>query len=177
MWQRLLLTAVCAALLIPLNSAACPEPRELDDSLIVMNLTGPLISSRLAGDIALAFLQARSQGIFEAKGAAEIADVGDRWRVTFENALFEPPIDLTKRFQVKELRVGDLQVQRRYCPRRVTCEITLRGSTTAAARPLQIAPFGQFQTFGKMTQTSHWWTSIVALYSTCLPKATALKNA
>lgn len=99
--------ALASMLLMSTASAACPDLKDLDLSLFVMNFQSPLISAQLADHIAWEFFQSRYHGgdIFEAKQPAEIADLGDRWGVTFQNALFEPPVDLAKRLQVRALGV------------------------------------------------------------------------
>jgi hypothetical protein len=94
-------------LVAPMGFAACPAPKELDISLMLMNFKGPLVSTQLAERIALAFFQVRysATGMFDAKEPAETVDLDDRWGVTFENALFDPQIDSTKRLQVKKIGV------------------------------------------------------------------------
>jgi hypothetical protein len=107
MRESFALSTLAFILLVTPTFAACPEPKELDVSLMLMNLNGPLISTQLADHIAWAFFQARYHdgGIFEPKEPAEIIDLGDRWGVTFLNSLYEPPVDLSKRLQVKEMGV------------------------------------------------------------------------
>jgi hypothetical protein len=104
---REFLAAFVSMLWVAAAPAACPESKDLDVSLMLMNFKGPLISTQLAERIALAFLQVSYSGsdMFAAKEPAEIADLDDRWSVTFKNALLEPPVDLTKRLQVIRMSV------------------------------------------------------------------------
>jgi hypothetical protein len=104
---RYVLGAVASMLLGSTGLAACPEPKDLDISLMLMNFKGPLVSTQLAEQIAWAFFQVRYSGsnIFEAKEPAKIVDLDDRWEVTFQNALFHPPVDLIKHLQTKEMGV------------------------------------------------------------------------
>jgi hypothetical protein len=96
-----------STLLVPTAFPSCPAPKELDMSLMLMNFKGPLVSTQLAERIAMAFFQVRysGSGLFGAKEPAEIVDLDDRWGVTFENAIFDPQADSTKRLQVKRLGV------------------------------------------------------------------------
>jgi hypothetical protein len=74
---------------------------------MILNYQTPLVSDQLAEQVAWAFFQVlySESGIFEAKKPATIVDLDDRWSVTFQNALFAPPLDLTKRIQPKEMGV------------------------------------------------------------------------
>ena len=104
---RSVIGALACVLLVSTNFAACPEPKDLDVSLMLMNFKSPLVSAQLAELIAWDFFQVRYSGggVFEARKPAEIVDLNDRWSVTFKNATFDPSVDLTKRIQVKEMGV------------------------------------------------------------------------
>jgi hypothetical protein len=104
---RYLLSALACLLLTSTAFAACPDPKDLDVSVMLMNFKSPLVSAQLAELIGWDFFQVRysGSGVFEAKKPAEVVDLDDRWSVTFKNASFDPSVDLTKRIQVKEMGV------------------------------------------------------------------------
>jgi hypothetical protein len=88
------------------KSADCPEPKALDVSMMLQNLQGPLVSAKLAEHIAADFFQTHyPDNLFKAKLPASTTDLGDRWSVTFDNAIYDPTIDLTKRLQVKRMGI------------------------------------------------------------------------
>jgi hypothetical protein len=88
------------------RGADCPEPKELDTSIILLNFQAPLISAQFAEQIATSFFQTHySANVFKAKLPATTNDLGDRWSVTFENTLFDPNVDRTRRLQIRRLGI------------------------------------------------------------------------
>jgi hypothetical protein len=86
--------------------AACPEPKELDMSIMLLNFQGPLVSPQLAEDMAAAFFRARyPSSLFQARLPGTTTDLGDRWKVMFENINYDSTIELTKRIPVQRLSV------------------------------------------------------------------------
>ena len=59
---RSVIGALACVLLVSTNFAACPEPKDLDVSLMLMNFKSPLVSAQLAELIAWDFFQVRYSG-------------------------------------------------------------------------------------------------------------------
>jgi hypothetical protein len=90
----------------PAKSADCPEAKALDISIMIQNFKGPLVSAKLAEQMAIAFFQTHyPDNLFQAKLPASTTDLGDRWSVTFDNAVYDPAIDFTKRLQVNRMGI------------------------------------------------------------------------
>jgi hypothetical protein len=101
-----------AALLLTLISvspaawADCADSKDFEISTFLLNFHQPLVSEPFAEKIAIAFFETHYPAdMFKARLPASTVDLGDRWSVTFDNALFDPTVDLTKRIQVKRLGI------------------------------------------------------------------------
>src|ERR1700722_17969151 len=90
----------------PVTWAECTDSKGYDTSMFLLNFQQPLVSQPFAEQIAIAFFQTHYPAdMFRAKLPASTVDLGDRWSVTFDNSLFDPDVDLTKRIQIKRLGI------------------------------------------------------------------------